>query len=56
MTMDDLAYISFVPKSVMLMLGGKFAFQNSLGYLIGGRKFMSVICMKFSLTELTVRT
>ena len=28
MTMDDLAYISFVPKSVTLMLGGKFAFQN----------------------------
>ena len=34
----------FVSKWSRLMLGGKFASLNQLGWLIVGRKFMSVIC------------
>ena len=44
-----------VSKSARLILGGKFASQNRLGYLIVERKFMSVICRKF-LPKLALRT
>ena len=37
------------------ILGGKFTSQNRLGYLIVGRKFMSVNCRKF-LLKLPLRT
>ena len=38
-----------VSKSARLILGGKFTSQNRLGYLIVGRKLMSVICRTFLL-------
>ena len=45
----------FVSKLARLILGGKFTFQYRLGWLIVGRKVMSVICRKF-LLKLALRT
>ena len=46
--LEGLIYRGKFSKSATLILGGNYASQNPLGQLRVQRKFMSVICSKFS--------